>query len=199
MEIYSSRSGLNSEFLDNIVGDVEHTNPRKLTLGSTTIDISNVNMGEKDEHGNLRVTRNNDGGSDYEDYDDSSADECDDDDDTKTINEYILALYINRGWGNCKVSFVNVKTRLTQNQLLLRIFYQFKYNLPSGERIDRHNKMEYLFSDYEKTGIVLSEEHAYIHVAKRRSPDEHYNNSFQDFISYLYRYKPEKAPSCSIM
>ena len=135
---------------DNEVDASGKENPRKISLVSTTIDLSHINFPEGD-------------------------------------NEYIVALYINRGWGNTKVSFFDLKTSIDNLEtLILKIFKEFKYKLPSNEKITRCTKTHIGIED-DKYLINLASDHAYIYCSKKININEKYENTFVDVSKYIFR------------
>lgn len=116
--------------------------------------------------------------------------------------QYIIMLYISRGWGNVRISFINIKTSLTLKDITRKIFHKFKYKLPKGEYVDRRHRMKYVFrdtSDDQMMFIQVSVDHAYIYVAEKLDDNENYPNSFCGAKNFVYRKNPEDAPKCFIM
>lgn len=171
------------DFLNNIFGDIKDEIEGRLVLGPTTLDITE----------GLKVVKqkNND--------DDNDANE----------KQYTIMLNISRGAINSAVQFLEIKSKLTEKEILYILFEHLKYKLPiSYDEPSRLNKRKrkdgtfwahkYFEIDGEFHCLVISRGHAYIYIGE--SDGKYYKNSFSGASDFIFRNDPDGAPNlCSII
>lgn len=178
-EVASGSAGevkINRVFLNNIYGNTADELVGKLALGPTLLDIT---KGLK----HVAQKRN--------------------DEDMKLF-KYTIMLYISRGAINNAVQFLEIESKLPQEEIIEILFEHLKYKLPDGKRLNKRKKAgifserKYFGTDGDLHWLQILGDHAYIYIGE--SDGIHYKNSFIGAIDFIFRKNPEnKQDICSIM
>lgn len=177
-EVASGSDGkvkINDKFLINLFGDTKDEIVGKLELGPTMLDITK----------GLKIVKQKKDG------------DC--------LFKYTIMLYISRSVVNNAVQFLEIESKLSQEEIIDILFKHLKYELPDGEKLNKRKKKNGVFSERKYFGkdddfyfLEISEDHAFIYIGE--SDGKCYENNFTSAIDFIFRNDPEKKPSlCSIM
>lgn len=113
--------------------------------------------------------------------------------------DYIVCLYINRGWGNVRVKIENVSSDMNLHNFFRHLILKGKYiNVHRGqyEVMENHTKFGKIIRKYPELkywtiddgyDIEFIENHAYLLVKEKKFELENYESTYSGYYRFLYR------------
>lgn len=116
------------------------------------------------------------------------------------VAKYTVLLYINHGFYNQAVQFIEIESNLLKSEIIDLFFTHLEYKLPRGRKIskEKKDKLKYFGQHDDFNLLEISRDQAYVYIGDYDGRS--YKNHIVDAVDFVYRHDIMNKPSmCSIM